>query len=421
MPKLLRLTNVVFILLCLCILEVYAQRTDTPQPQLERPQLFNLKIAPLNEGARLIATLNRRPDYHLMLLDKPTRLVIDLDNTDPAPSLKATKSDISEKADQKGIIRNLTYGSDGVNGMRIVIETGTPFQIADILVDPLHESIWQLVVDINPATAQDFAEKIALMQQNFTPKKAAQDVLNQQVSTEKSTTELHPFTLVLDAGHGGFDVGAEGVNGVLEKDITLAFAKELRSILAQENPDFSIHLTREKDVFLRLGERIKKAHDWHADLFISIHADSIHLPNVRGATVYTISDKASDALAKAIAENENKADLLDGLPPDEPKEVVDILLDLTRRETDILSTVFADNLVEHLSRAGIRLINPSHRHAGFMVLRAPEIPSVLVELGYLSNIQDEELIADPAWRTHTATTMAQAIKEYALVRNRQQP
>jgi len=399
---------------CLCILGAHAQTTESQALPPDRSQIFNLKIMPLDKGARLIATLTARPDYRLMLLDEPTRLVMDLNEADLSPALDAD----TNKAKQPDLVRNLTYGFDGLSGTRIIIETRQPFKIDDILVDQLHESIWQLIIDLKPTTAQDFAEKIALMSKNLEPRTITRNTVDQQTNTEKDDPKSRPFTLVLDAGHGGFDVGAEGISGIWEKDVTLAFAQELRDILAREYPDFVVHLTRERDVFLRLNERIRKAHDWHADLFISIHADSIHLPNVRGATVYTISDKASDALAKAIADNENKADLLDGLPPDEPREVVDILLDLTRSETDRMSIAFADTLVDHLNRSGVRLIRPSHRYAGFMVLRAPEIPSVLIELGYLSNKEDEKLISDANWRAGVASIMAQAIKEYVTGKNK---
>jgi len=394
--------KIVIFLFLSCLLPFNVQGT-----QDERPQLFNLKIIPLDQGVQLVATITARPDYRLMLLDAPTRLVVDLDGIDLAQFVDPAAEN---KVGKQKFIRNVHYGFDGINSTRIIIETQTPFKIDNILVDPLHDAIWQLIIDLKPTSDHDFAEKMAQTRQNLPPKTTR----NVSESTEQNNDLSRPFTIVLDAGHGGFDVGAEGVNGTWEKDITLAFARELRASLAQINPDFATYLTREEDVFLRLSERMRRARDFHADLFVSIHADSIHLANVRGATIYTISDKASDALAKAIAEKENKADLLDGLPPDEPPAVVDILLDLTRRETDSLSTIFADKLIDHLNQAGIRLIKPSHRYAGFMVLRAPEIPSVLIELGYLSNAQDEKLIADPVWRGHVANTIAQAIGEYAL-------
>jgi len=398
------LRSIKVIVLLLCLFAGGAQAADNLVSQL-----LNVKINPSVSGAQLIVTLSREPRYRLMLLDAPARLVIDLEKTTLGSSVKPITA---EKLAMNEIVANLRYGLDGAGGVRLVVEGQASFKIVHSQSEPLHATIWQLIIDLAPATTEEFSQQMALIGQEFAPKAPAESTNYPDIAFGKKKSDSHPFTIVLDAGHGGFDSGAEGVSGVVEKEVTLTFARTLQQAILKENPDFAVYLTRESDVFLRLNERVEKARDLEADLFISIHADSIHLPNVRGATVYTISNKASDALAKALADNENKADLLDGLPADEPEEVVDILLDLARRETEALSISFADYLIEHLNRAGVRLINAPHRYAGFMVLRAPEIPSVLVELGYLSNIHDETLIADPLWRGGVAVTMAQAIKEY---------
>jgi len=426
-PMFVQMLKMAFLLIAACFFALPSQAAETArllESPLEKLQLLHAKIVPVSEGesklgaqgeeAQLIATFSARPDYHLMLLDAPARLVIDIPQADLAASLEATK--IGEP--QKGaLIRQLSYGVNGAGGARLIVEANRPFTIKDWRIEALHEEIWQLVMDLAAASEQDFAEQSIWLQQNFfAPNLSLGKGGDASRETTSQVPALRPFTIVLDAGHGGFDSGAEGVSGLLEKDVTLAFAHALRAAILEQNPDFSVVLTREDDRFLRLSERVGVARKVHADLFISLHADSIHLPRLRGATIYTISDKASDALAKALAESENKADLLDGLPPDEIQEVTDILVDLTRRETDIHSIRFADELIAQLSRAGVRLIRPSHRYAGFMVLRAPEIPSVLVELGYLSNAQDEKLIADPQWRASFAATMAKAIAQYALDR-----
>ncbi len=165
-------------------------------------------------------------------------------------------------------------------------------------------------------------------------------------------------------------------------------------------------------------KELKKAQELNADLFISIHADTINLHSLRGATVYTISDKASDAIAKSLAENANKVDLLDGLPADKTLEVTDILLDLTRRETHAFSVNFADSVVSNLSKNNINLINNPHRYADFQVLRAPDVPSVLIEIGYLSNKEDEELLNNPQWRKKMALSIAHSIRQFAEYRQK---
>ena len=209
------------------------------------------------------------------------------------------------------------------------------------------------------------------------------------------------FTIVIDPGHGGIDGGAAGPNGTVEKDITLSFANELRDLLGKDG-GYQVFMTRETDDFLRLDERVRIARQHDADLFLSIHADTIRLKGIRGATVYTVSDTASDEEAKALADRENLSDQLAGFViEEEDHEVSDILVDLIRRETHSFSMRFARSLVDELS-SSVRLINNPHRFVGFRVLKAPDVPSVLVELGYLSNEKDDEQLCSPAgaarWR-----------------------
>ena len=175
-------------------------------------------------------------------------------------------------------------------------------------------------------------------------------------------------------------------------------------------------LTRERDDFLRLDERVRFAREHAADLFISIHADTIRLKGIRGATVYTVSDRASDAEAAALAQRENLADQLAGIEIEEENhEVADILVDLVRRETHSFSIRFARSLVGELSTS-VELIKNPHRSAGFKVLRAPDVPSVLVELGYLSNAKDEAQLIDPDWRDKAAERISAAIALFAAER-----
>jgi N-acetylmuramoyl-L-alanine amidase len=222
-----------------------------------------------------------------------------------------------------------------------------------------------------------------------------------------------PFTVVLDPGHGGIDPGAQGQAGTLEKDVTLAFAKEIAEQLS-EYDDIRVILTREDDRFISLAGRVRIARQHEADVMMSVHADSIRLPDIRGATVYTVSDNASDRMAADLARRENRADEAAGITFTETSdEVVDILMDLTRRETSVFSVGLARSVLDRL-RGEIRLIGNAHRHAGFRVLTAPDVPSLLVELGYLSNKEDEELLTDPKWREKTATLLAEAIHGFRM-------
>ena len=216
---------------------------------------------------------------------------------------------------------------------------------------------------------------------------------------------------MLDPGHGGIDGGARGRGRTVEKNVTLAFALELREALQAVGP-FDVVLTREGDKFVPLSRRLALARERKAALMISIHADSLRQRSIRGATVYTLNAEGSDALARGLADQQNRADLLAGIvTPKLDHEAGDILFDLMHRETRAYSGRFAELLVKHLRKA-TRLINNPHRSADFYVLKAPEVPSVLLELGYLSNRKDEALMGSDEWRERTAASIAKAVLDY---------
>ena len=216
------------------------------------------------------------------------------------------------------------------------------------------------------------------------------------------------YTVVLDPGHGGRDGGAIGRGGTREKAITLAFATSLAGHLREAGVD--VRMTRTDDRSLRLSERVAFARAAEADLFISLHADSIRHRKLRGASVYTLSDEATDEIAQSLADGEARSDVLAGFHVEmaDDEGVADILIDLMRRETEIFSNRFADIAVRSL-KAQTRTIRNPHRSANFRVLRAPDVPSVLVELGYLSNRKDEAQLGDAKWRERVAEALADAI------------
>jgi N-acetylmuramoyl-L-alanine amidase len=193
--------------------------------------------------------------------------------------------------------------------------------------------------------------------------------------------------------------------------VTLAFAKALADRLNRE-PGIKAFLTRSDDSFLSLSERVVIARQNHAGLFVSMHADTLKQKDIRGATVYTISDRASDKLAADLADRENLSDQIAGTATtSEPPEVADILLDLTRRETQAFSISLAENVLASF-KDQIGTINNPHRHAGFRVLQAPDVPSILLELGFLSNKDDEKLLLDGTWRNRMADLLTDAVKRY---------
>jgi N-acetylmuramoyl-L-alanine amidase len=217
--------------------------------------------------------------------------------------------------------------------------------------------------------------------------------------------------VVIDPGHGGIDPGAIGVRKTKEKDVVLAFGLTLRKIL-ESSGGIDVIMTREDDRFLTLKERVKIARDAEADLFIAIHADTVRGEEARGATIYTLSEKASDAEAEALAHKENRADIIAGVHLEaESEEVTDILIDLVQRESKTHSLMFAKKAVAEM-REVTDFTGKPMRSAGFMVLKAPDVPSVLVELGYLSSRDDERLLTSASWRKGVAQAMAKAIEKY---------
>jgi N-acetylmuramoyl-L-alanine amidase len=219
--------------------------------------------------------------------------------------------------------------------------------------------------------------------------------------------------VVIDAGHGGKDVGAIAVNGKYEKDITLAIAR-LTAQRLEKSGKVRVKLTRNDDRFIPLGGRVAIARNARADLFVSIHADSAGNPEARGASVYTLSAVASDAVAARLAARENKADIIGGVNLGvEAPEVGEIMIDLSRRATTNVSVAFAETLQEALSdRIGFR--GQFHHFAGFRVLKAPDVPSVLLETGYVSNADDADLLFSDSGRRRIATGIATAIERHLV-------
>jgi N-acetylmuramoyl-L-alanine amidase len=222
-------------------------------------------------------------------------------------------------------------------------------------------------------------------------------------------------TVVIDPGHGGVDPGAISPSGVLEKDVVLPVASEFARQLAATRR-FRAVLTRSVDEFIPLRDRVARARAWRADLFLSIHADALPDAEMRGLSVFTLSAQASDREAAALAISENRADQVGGLNLSrQPREVGNILMDLTRRQTRNSSITLARNVVDQLAREVVLLDRPQ-RSADFAVLTAPDIPSALVELGCLSNPQEERLLQLRAYQQKLARGLVRAVEGYFALR-----
>ncbi|WP_250982754.1 N-acetylmuramoyl-L-alanine amidase [Rhizobium sp. CG4] len=360
------------------------------------------RIAGNEARTRVVIDFAEEPEFEVHYLDSPERIVVDLPSTDfafPAKDLEAA-----------GLFRDVRFGTMDEGRARIVLTAKKPVRLAISEVQPNSEGNGvRLVLDAEITDKATFAGLVK--DQSWQPPSPVTTASVDGAVSGKSDRQAQ-FIIAVDAGHGGIDNGAQGgKTGTHEKDITLAFAKELTERLNKE-PGIQAVLTRESDEFLALSERVQIARQKGANLLISLHADTLKQKGIRGATVYTISDRASDRMAAELAERENLSDELAGvaMPASQP-EVADILLDLTRRETQAFSVTLAGNILASFE-GQIGLINNPHRYAGFRVLQAPDIPSILLEMGFLSNPEDEKLLLDVEWRKKLADVMAKAVGKY---------
>lgn len=375
-----------------------AQETDLPSVR-------DARVSTTTERARLVLDLSATTEFALVSLDEPQRLAIDV---------RASNVSVNQPSPPAGdgLIASYAIEQSAPDRVRTTLTLSGPAQVQQAYVlDPFDDQPARVVVDIIPATAEIFAENVA---RDLAASQAVQQAAVPQVPTQPGgsniATDTRPL-VVIDPGHGGIDSGAETASGVKEKDIVLAFSLRLQEILVQSGR-FDVALTRESDVFLRLEERVALARANKADMFISIHADSFQQPEIRGASVYTRDENATDVLDKVLADQENKVDIIAGFAvPQMAPQVVDILVDLMRREMRVQSFMAAQSIVHQLEPS-VQLRRFPVRQADFFVLQAPDVPSVLIELGFLSNAGDIENLMQSDWRDRTAEAIARGISTY---------
>jgi N-acetylmuramoyl-L-alanine amidase len=311
-----------------------------------------------------------------------------------------------------GLLQKLRYGLFQPGVSRIVLDVNNPPLIEkSFILNPEGNSGYRLVIDLGTTSHATFKAMVGTKRP-----KAKVSMSLFSTPTIKSKPIIIPDTsaeriVVIDPGHGGVDPGTIGISGIYEKHITLAMAREIK-IQLEETGRFKVFLTRNRDIFVPLRERVIRARDAGAELFLSIHADAIKNRKTRGLSVYTLSERASDRETAALAEKENKADLIAGINfADETPEISNILIDLTRREAMNQAAKVAIGLVSELRRE-TKVLRNTHRFAGFAVLKAPDVPSVLIELGFLSNREDEKALRDKKFRTKLAKGMVRAVSNY---------
>jgi N-acetylmuramoyl-L-alanine amidase len=362
---------------------------------------YGARIVGDDARTRIVIDFDREPRFSVHYIANPERIVVDL----PATAFGFPAKDL----EARGLFKDIRYGAMDEGSARIVLTAARPVQLAFAKVQADESGNGhRLVLDAEMIDKQKFAELVKT--QSWTDQADTAQTTSAIPQPEK--TAPGDLVIAVDAGHGGIDTGAIGVDTKTEeKQVTLSFAKALADRLNKE-PGIKAFLTRDNDEFLSLSQRVLIARQNHAGLFISLHADTLKQKDIRGATVYTISDKASDKLAADLAERENLSDQIAGKETvTEPPEVADILLDLTRRETQAFSISLAESVLASF-KDQVGTINNPHRHAGFRVLQAPDVPSILLELGFLSNVEDEKRLLDDAWRVKMADLLTDAVKRY---------
>jgi N-acetylmuramoyl-L-alanine amidase len=360
----------------------------------------DIRLGVTAERTRLVLDLGAKVDFDIFLLDRPRRVVVDL------PSLAWPK----DQPTVDGLVQKIRFGQFTADKSRLVVDAKGPVRVAkSFLLPPSSGLPHRLVIDLVKTGNKEFADQVA-------KDRAAKH------SAKKAAPAPTPFTpkprkqanskpvIVLDAGHGGVDPGALG-RKAREKSVTLNFTRELAKQL-RKTGKYKVYLTRNRDIYIPLRQRVNIARKHNADLFISIHADAIKRKNVRGMSIYTLSETASDKEAAALAKKENQSDIIAGIDfADQPPEVANILIDLAQRETKNLSVKFA-NLVVDNARGKTRLLDRTHRFAGFRVLKAPDVPSVLIELGFLTNRSDEKQLLSTAWRRKVAGALVNSVNGF---------
>jgi N-acetylmuramoyl-L-alanine amidase len=352
------------------------------------------------------------------VLAAPDRIVVDVPEIDfhIDPQVGGAKP-VHERPGRprvSGLIASFRFGLFAPGKSRIVIDLAAPARVVRAEAEPdVDATKSRLVIEL--AKTDDAAFQTAAHDAVQAAETAANEAERAAPIKDSSEKNANLPLIVIDPGHGGVDSGAI-VNGLVEKNIVFDFAKRLAGKLAASG-HYKVVMTRDSDVFLSLGERVRIAQDSGAALFISIHADTIYdAASVSGATVYTLADHATDAEAERTAEKENQADAVAGVTEhEEANGVSDILADLTRQETRAYSHVFSRTLVNYW-RVAARLNKNPERAAGFRVLKAPDVPSVLIELGYLSNAKDAASLVSPEWREATSSKLAAAIDAFFAVR-----
>lgn len=442
-------------LLVALVMVVLMTEAGSNQPVGSGPPLstvVDLRVGLHPNATRFVLEMTRQTPFRILSLDRPHRLIIDFIGLSCSPDLASRRG--------KGLIRSISEDRFTADTVRVVLALTRPVKVREATMLPEKDGhMPRFVLDLEPTDRATFdrmigqihaawpgsaflagrpfelapaspqphrpspttAERVQLASAGAPIVPPAPRSQPKPVRTPAAPSVPHVLPrpkpdyprqiVVLDPGHGGDDPGAIGVGGVHEKTITLAMARELRDLL-EATGRYDVTLTRDRDVFIRLRDRVAIARKANADLFISLHADSIRLPNFRGASVYTLSETASDREAQMLADKENRVDKIGGIDiRGEDERIASILIDLTQRDTMNQSRRLAGLLIRDLGKV-TDLIPRPQRSAGFAVLTAADVPSVLIEMGYLSSPDDAMALSRPDHRAKLARAIHAAIDSY---------
>jgi N-acetylmuramoyl-L-alanine amidase len=376
------------------------QAGERAPPAAVLPLATEARLAGDDSRTRLVVDVSQTLGVTAFTLADPYRVVIDL------PQVVFNFPGKTGETG-RGLIKAFRYGLVMPGGSRIVIDTKGPVRIDKAFVlDPVDTQPARIVLDLTAVDRATFLRNLAVENRARGPAEA------KKPETTASVADRRPL-IMLDPGHGGIDNGTSAHSGEMEKTIVLEFALKLRDKL-EKTGKYRVAMTRSDDRFVPLAERVRMARAQAAALFISVHADALAKEegDARGAAIYTLADTASDTEAGRLAEAENRADVIAGVNlSDEPDDVADILIDLAQRETKHFSVHFAKTLLREL-KTSARLHKHPIKSAGFRVLKAPDVPSVLIELGYVTSRQDLKLLTSETWRARAADSIVAAVHTF---------
>jgi len=402
----------------LTLVSAAGEPTQAPAPAATAsyPVASDARLAGDARQTRFILDLDKTIPFRAFALADPYRLVVDI----PQVSFRLPAG---TGAAGRGLVKAFRYGLVMPGGSRLVFDLTGPAKItSSAMLEPANGQPPRLVLELEETDSASFLQALAAQSPpalkaavSESPSSAPPQVAVPATTKPASPPDSRPV-VVIDPGHGGVDNGTRAGEET-EKNLVLAFGLALRDRL-EKSGKCRVVMTRTDDTFIPLDDRVKVGRGQGAALFVSIHADYLSRGEgeAQGATIYTVSDKATDAEAERLADSENRADAIGGVNlAQEPTDVADILIDLAQRETRTFSNRFARLLMGEMKSATKLHKNPL-KSAGFRVLKAPDVPSVLVELGYVSNKGDLEHLMSESWRSRTVNAMAQAIDAFLAKR-----